>query len=236
MVLCRSAPDVSQFTVGDSQHLHFHSRSLIGLVASEKELWNLHHIYGASFRNLIDFAHRPNVYDRMVNEEMRKLLPLDFTKLLINCNEPTGGSRLLISTRPLPTDRTGPETTVASTYILKRICERVLGNRVEEMRELYEALRNNQATAPAARMVFEYRVHQFLREKRVIKLLPILYVSSGRGSNAIYETYTTNTSVAGKRFTLPKSEELPFTDELDTPLDVGTYYRPQSNNFPTIDS
>ena len=46
----------------------------------------------------------------------------------------------------------------------------------------------------------------------------------------------TGTEVAQEKFPLPKSEELVFIDEPNTSLEVGTYYRPRSTNFPTIDS
>jgi len=162
----------------------------------------------------------------MVDEEIRKLSPQDFTELLQNPNKATHNSHLLISTGPSPTNHTSPERTVISTYVLKGIYEQVLKGQVKEMKKLYQILQNNPTTATAAGMIFKSQVHQFFKKRRVIKLLPILC------ENIIYKDYTTNT----KKFTSLKSKELIFTDNPDTPLEVGTYYHPQSTNFPTVDS
>ena len=83
---------------------------LAGTVGSEKELWDIHHIYDAPPRNLKNFAHEPNIYDRIVNEEMNELSPQDFTKLL----QAGDNSHLLVSTEQSSTDRTSPERKIVS--------------------------------------------------------------------------------------------------------------------------
>jgi len=190
----------------------------------------MHYLYGASFRDLIKFAHQPNIYDAMVNEGMKRLSPLDFSKLLRTTEDTVNGCNLLVSTGPLPTRRDLPERKVISPYVLERICDQVLKNNVKEMKDLYQSLQNRPTTAAAVEMIFKYQVHRFLRKRRTIKLLPI------DSSNGRVCVWATGTEVVEEKFRLPKSEELVFTDKPDTPLEVGTYYRPRNNNFPTIDS
>ena len=234
MVHCRSSSSVSRFIPEGPQRLCFYSRSLVGSVASEKELWNLHHLYGASLRDLIKFAHQPNIYDAMVDKAMRRLSPGDFTKLLQIPEDVVDGCHLLISTGPLPTGRATPERKFVSAYVLERICEQVFKNRVKEMKNLYQMLQKEPTQPTAVEMLFEYQAHRFLRKKRTIRPFPI--VSSNEGVCDVGEVCATGTEVVQEKFSLPKSEELVFTDEPDTPLEVGTYYRPRSTNFPTIDS
>ena len=73
--------------------------------------------YGASPRNLINFAHELSVHAGMVNEEMNELLPQDFTKLLHNADKAADSSHSLVSTEPPSTNRTSPERKIVSTYV-----------------------------------------------------------------------------------------------------------------------
>ena len=166
----------------------------------------------------------------MVNKEMKKLSPRDFTKLLQDHEAVINNSHFLISTGPLAADRTSPERKVISAYVLERICEQVFKNQVGEIRRLYTTLQDWSTTMTAAGMIFKYRVHRFFRKSRVIKLFPII------ASNRRRSIHTTDTKEAGETFTLPKSEELVFVDKPDIPPEVGTYYRPRNTHFPAIDS
>ena len=163
----------------------------------------------------------------MVDEGMKGLSPLEFTKLLQNWEAVIDNSCFLINTGPLAADRTIPERKFVSEYVLERICERVFKNQVEEIRRLYTTLQNGETTMTAARMVFKYRVHRFFRKRRIIEFFPII------ASNRRRNIHTTDTK---ETLALLKSEELFFVDEPDAPLEVGTYYRPRNTHFPTIDS
>ena len=81
------------------------------------------HIYDASPRNLINFAHGPSIYGRIINEEMNEPSPQDFTKLLQDADKAGDSSHLLVSTEPSSTDRTSPEKKIVSTCVLERIRE-----------------------------------------------------------------------------------------------------------------
>jgi len=157
MVHCRSASSVSRLIPEGPQRLCFYSRSLVGPAASEKELWNLHHLYGASLRDLIKFAHQPNIYDAMVDKATRRLSPSDFTKLLRIPEDVVDGCHLLISTGPLPTGRATPERKVVSAYVLEKICEQVFKNRVKEIKNLYQTLQDRPTTATAVEMLSSTR-------------------------------------------------------------------------------
>jgi hypothetical protein len=238
VVLSGSAPGVSQSAPGDSRYLHFHSRSLNGWAPpSETELWYLHERYGASLRDLFVFANNPRRYHERVVSEIKKLSPSGLTELLKSADGSTDDSHYVMSTGPLPTDRTRAERRIASPYILEKCCELVLRNRVEEISELFNMLKNEQAGSAAAGVVFEYRAHQFLQEGRAIDLFPILGRITTQGENVIYDDYTaTDNEADGKRLALLKSKSLVFTDEIGGALEVNTYYRPRGANLPAFDS
>lgn len=235
MVLFRSASSVSQSTPGSQRYLlRFCSRFLVESVPpSEKGLWYLHFTYGASPGNLFLFADRPHRYDKVVISEINKLSPSDFTKLVRSVDNATDGSHYLISTGPLSSDRTMSERKVASSYILGECCKKIFGDRVEEIKKLYDTLRNEPTTSTTARMIFQYRAHQFLQMGRVLEFLPLLGRNSPEGEGIIYEDYASRNP---KHASLPKLKERVVTDETGTRLGYDTYYRPQSNSFPTIDS
>ena len=101
------------------------------------------------------------------------------------------------------------------------------------MKKLYNAPRNNRAAFTAAGIIFEYRL-QLFKEDGVIELFPI--VPSDGGGNVTFKHYTTDTGVAGKRFTTPISKEIVFAGDPSIPLEVGIHCRPRGTTFPAIDS
>jgi hypothetical protein len=182
-------------------------------------------------------AHRPDVYNRAVISEINKLSPSGLDRLLQFADNATKNSNYLMSIGPLSTDRTKPERKSASPCVLGECCKRVLKNQVEEMRELYDTLRSEPTTSTAASMVFEHRVHQFLQEKRVIDLFPILGHISTQGKNVVYDDYTaTGNEACRNRVALPVLKEVIFTDKTGTTLEVNTYYCVRSVKFPAIGS
>jgi len=139
---------------------------------------------------------------------------------------------------PSPTDRTVPESTIASSYILEMFCKKVFSNRVEAARNLYEALHSTWTTpADAGVTVFEHWVHQFLLKSRVIDLFPIIGRLSPTGKDFIHDDYTaTRGNKVGMRVALRDLKEHIIIDEIGTRLEFNTYYRPRNTNFPVIDS
>ena len=234
MVLCRSSSGVSQFSYVGSQHLHFFSRSLIRPFASEEELWNLHHLYGASPKYLFNLYSQPAIYDDIVNEEINQLSPQDLVELLQNAANATDYSHFLISTGPLSIDRTRLERKVVSPHVLVKICNRVLKNQLEEIRKIYNTLRAKPTTAGAAGMIYESQVHRLLKAGRTIDLYHIRFVLADKEKNATRESYEAiGDGKYWKSFTIPSSTEFLFNKPPTSPQ-IGTYYRPQNTQCAAI--
>ncbi|KAF9645194.1 hypothetical protein BDM02DRAFT_681763 [Thelephora ganbajun] len=107
-------------------------RSLIELVASEKKLLDFHRTYGASLESLFRFFEDPACYGELVTREAKKLSSSDSYKVFQYAADTPDISDYLISTGPLPDDRTRPERKIASKFVLEKICARVIWERVWE--------------------------------------------------------------------------------------------------------
>ena len=118
-------------------------------------------MYGASLGSLFLFSTMPGRYHTHVISEIEGLSPEGLSNLLRSADYTTDTSHYLMSTGPLPNDRTIPERKVTSPYVLEECCERILKNEVEAMRKLYDMLHCQPDSSTAAGMLFEYRAHQF---------------------------------------------------------------------------
>jgi len=231
MVIRRSAPSVSQPTLGTPQRLHFYSHSLNWQDTSEQNLWYLHNKYGASLRDLCNFANHLGRYDEIIDYELDQLSHNDPFKRLCSIANSTDDSPRLFSTGPLPTNRALPERKFVSSYVLEQIFRKVFRNQVEETRRFYEKSLRFTTTAIVAGMIFEHEVHRLLHGGIVLNLSPIL--SSGLVTeNITYDNYTS--TIDTKTFVLPKLTDSTLAGGINVPLDPGTYYHPRG--FPTINS
>jgi len=219
-------------------YLPFYSRFLITLrPPTEKQLRHLYALYRPSPRSLFVYARNPHQYHTWVSSEVNNLSFSRLTKLLQSPDDATKTSHYLLSTRPSPTDRTVAERTIASSYIVEIFCQRVVTNRLEMVRNLYDTLHSTPSTSTGAGMVFEHRAHQFLLEGRNIDLFPIIGHLSSKGKNFIYDDYTaTRDKTDRKQVALYNLKEHIVTDEVGTRLEYNTYYRPRNADFPAIDS
>ena len=196
--------------------------------------------YGASAGYLLGHANNPMNYERMVLSQVLELSPLDLEELF---RDPTHTKRrvhFLISAHPSLIDPTKPESKVASQYIVDKICMEVLENQVDEVRKICEMLQDGGQMDATGRMFFKYRVHQFLREGRAVKIFPILSKTKGNkleGNCYVYDDYTaTDTGVPMSCLGLPKLEEKVIYAEETGTAEVGIYYRAAEGNFPSVDS
>jgi len=192
----------------------------------------MHDKYGASLRSLLSTGD-PDQYEGFIKMEAGRLSLERLIKILGYGCKFTDASDLLISTDPSPTGRTRSERSIVSKYVLEIIWKVVLKGKVEKLRELYDSLRDKPAVSTAAGMIFEFRVHQLLQEGRILDLFSICGRISDEGVNVIYDKHATTNPAC---VTLPKLKESLFANEAEIPFEVGTYYRPQNTNFPSIDS
>jgi len=86
-------------------------------------MWNAYTKYGASTRNLLIYADQPSEYEGQIRNAIYRLSPLELTRLLQRAVPET--SHLVISTRPLPGDRSKAERKFASTYALEE-CHKLI--------------------------------------------------------------------------------------------------------------
>jgi len=242
MVLCRGATGVGQPIPGNSIHLHFYSRTLQRLpLRKEKDLWRFYSNYGPSPRSLFLFAHNTTHYEYCLNMEIGNLSPDSLIELLQDPNAAIEDIHFVITTGPLPGDRSKPYRTFTSPGVIGEYCKSLFEDEVDVLRRHYDALCGHPTTFNAAGMVFEHCVHQFLRKKKTITLFPILGRILTKGENSgdgiIYDNYTTTKNAKGqKQVKLPELEEFIIIDESETGVKYGTYYRPKRRNFPSINS
>lgn len=155
VVLFGSTPSVGQRTPEDPQYLHFYSRYLIESVPpSEKKLWYLHTTYGASLKSLFIFAGQPDMYRAVVIDEIDKLSVEGFARLLHSAGNASDNSYYLMSTGPMPTDRTKPEWKVASPHIVEE-CFRQAVHGYENEATLTRIL-GHKPVRPTTRMALTY--------------------------------------------------------------------------------
>ena len=104
-----------------------------------------------------------------------------------------------------------------------------------EMEYFYHLFSKSQTTASAAGWVFEFRMHQLLRDGCTIQLFPI--GSHHVDNNTIYNCYSSlYDGQDTKALMLPTSEEHSLLPNMT--LTMGNYYRPLNSdiNFPEINS
>ena len=63
--------------------------------------------------------------------------------------------------------------TIASRFIFELLWDEYLKDQASEMQDLYNLFSGSPITAVAAGWVFEFRMHQLLKDGRVIQLFPI---------------------------------------------------------------
>jgi len=215
----------------------FPSRPLISTLLVEEELWHLYATYGASPKSLFSYSGTPGTYDEIVTSEINQLSPNGLAELL-STNKATDNSHLLVTTGPLPNDRTRPERKMTSLHIFAEFCRLTLGNRVEMMKDCYDTLCLTPTTYSAAGMVFKYRAHQFLQEGRTLDIFPILASSQPQGETNlryIYNEYTDDARCS-QRFILPRLEVCLIGKGTQCTYEPGVYYRPRNPNSSSVDS
>ena len=194
-------------------------------------------MYGASLRNLFLYADRQDTYNEIITSEINQLSPTGLTELLF-AGRTTSGSHYLMTTGPLPNDRSRPERKIASPYVFAEFCRLILGDRVEMMKGCYDKLHLTPTTFSATGMVFKYRAHQFLQEGRTLEIFPILASSEVQGAKHlkyVYNRYTDNVRQR-QQFILPRLDLCPVDKDTQRTHELGVYYCSRSPTFPSVDS
>lgn len=167
MVLLGGHTSVGQFIPENPWYLQFSSRSLIKPTLSEGKLWYMHHTYGASLSDLFIFADDPDLYERLVISEIRKL-SIDELAHLYLFTDTTDDGCYLMSIGPSPTNRAKPEMKFSSPSIFEECCTRILKGSIARLR-FHNMLRSEQSRAAFVEMILTSRREEdgFVREKTV---------------------------------------------------------------------
>jgi len=182
-------------------------------------------------------AHHPDNYKDFIRAEINSLSPDSLTRLLRGANNATEDSHYVITTEPLPGDRSKPYRTFASPYSLEECYKLLFVDRVDAARKQYNILRGDPTTSTAAGVVFEHWAHQFLWKQGLITLFPIygrFYTQGKKSNNAIL--YDNHQATNKKKVNMPNLEEYVVINKTQREVKYGTYYHPKHRSFPTVDS
>ena len=142
-------------------------------------------------------------------------------------------SHFLIQIEPSPTSRYVPQTRVVTTRVFEMFWQIHQCEQLREMARFYDMCRRTPTTS-AVDALFEFRVHQLLRAKRRISLVPILGHLKTEDKNVVYDDYRPKKRIT-QHVALPGSEVVTLTDGIV--LTPGCYYRPRrGNDLPAINS
>ena len=172
------------------------------------------------------------MYEEIVFEKI-DALDLDSLRQIFRNPNSCDSSHYIITIAPLPTNRMRFGKEIASRRIFELLWEKYVQHRIDIMAEFYELFLASSVTASTVGWIFERRMHQFLAEKRTIRLFPI----QGRPADAkfVYNCYAASAARSGgENFSLTRSEEYELVEGGE--LKKGRYYRPKPINFPAIDS
>jgi len=124
----------------------------------------MHHTYGASLRSIFLFTNAPELYEKLVIDEVQKLSADRLSHVLLCADTASDDCHYLMSTGPSSTNRAQPEVTFSSPYIFGEYRRRILKDDVEKLRSLANRLRSEQSTTAFVGMIFGHQAHQLLQE------------------------------------------------------------------------
>jgi hypothetical protein len=134
---------------------------------------------------------------------------------------------------PTPESRFRSQKRIASRAVFTLLWNAHIKLELPDMRHLYNFFRKSPFTASDAGWMFEFRMHQFLRQGKVIRLFPV--GSHVEKANLLYDDYSA--SREGKD---PKVLRLTGSDEYSlgeaAKLKIGRYYRSPATDSTTLDS
>ncbi len=203
---------------------NFCSRNFFCKNITERQVWYLYNEFGAHPRALVQHSRNPDQYEHVVLGEINKLNPAR----IAHAFRVPGSYELfdyIMTIEPSPVGRYTYVTDIASRCVFKILWDKCIRRWVTNKEYLYNLFWSSTG------LVFEYRMHQLLTRQQAIKLFPMRYRLGPNEANFIYETYSPSDPMS---LWLPKSTEHKLVE--GTRLEEKVYYRPDSENFPSIHS
>jgi len=179
------------------------------------------------------YASKPEEFKARVFAQVKRMGP-DNLRHVLQSPESDDSSHLITRIEP-STLRSLATKTIASPGAFKLLWNQHLKNRVTDTEYYYDIFQQGgSVTASAAGWIFEFRMHQLLTQGFSINLFPLYNPNEGTKFNVYSDYSDSRTKRKEKKFRLAASSEYPLHGGIK--LQVGRYYRPEANNFPTIDS
>ena len=122
----------------------------------------------------------------------------------------------------------------AARRVARLVWEKHAHSQIDDMEDFYQLFCGGKVLSTSATWIFEFRMHELLRNGQTIELFPILRSPNKGMAGLVYDNYAASRN--GKdpvNLTLPVSSEYPLTEGVR--LEEGRYYRPKSSDF-VVDS
>ena len=214
-------------------HIPF-SRTLISPVnpPTEQQLWHLYKTYGASCRHLFECATDPERYQTLVQSAVESVD--DLLHALTRPSTITETSHLVVLLEPSPQDRSSCQVKIITRAVLEMVWRRHLEHKAIRARDFYELFLEHSSMAASAGLIFEFRIHQLLRQGQCIEVFRV-----NANSDALSHVYSEYQATIDRdpeeslSFELPPSGENLLHGGI-TSLVVGRYYRLASSTFDSL--
>jgi len=177
-------------------------------------------------------GHDPKSLRNRIDSQVREMSPAGI-KIALASSDIDDSSHYVTRIEPSYDERGVPRKTISCRFAFELLWDKYMKDQVSEMDYFYHLFSNNSITASAAGWIFEFRMHQLLRDGCTIHLFPI----NGHHANksTIYDHYSHSYSPGfAKAIQLPTSEEHSLLPKMT--LAMGNYYRPLNVTFPAINS
>ncbi len=194
----------------------------------------LYDTYRAPPRELALYGNKPETFRMLVEEQVENM---DFNAMR-NALWSTAfcqSSHLIMCIEPSDS-RFKPSKTIASPFAFKLLWDRHLRAQVSETAHFYDLVsEGGPGTASCAGWIFEFQMHQLLRQGYLMSLFPISRTRSTSTKFDVYNDYTNSHNERdAEHFQLAALQEEALDEGIE--LKVNHYYRPMATNFSTINS
>ena len=187
--------------------------------------------YRAPPRELALYGSKPEMIRKLVERQVAKM-DFDGVRNALWSTDSDQTSHLIMRVEPLESPFK-PNKTIASPFAFKLLWDRYLRAQVSETAHFYDLVsEGGPGTASCAGWIFEFRMHQLLRQGYLMSLFPI---GCTRSTSTKFDVYNNSHNERNaEHFQLAESQEETLDEGIE--LKVNHYYRPTAINFLSIDS
>ena len=201
---------------------------------AESTIRSLYDTYRAPPRELALYGSKPETIQQLVETQVEKM-DFDAMRNALWSTDSSKSFHLIMRVEP-SNSRFKPCKMIASPFAFNLLWDRHLRDQVSETAHFYNLVsEGGPGTASNAGWIFEFRMHQLIRQGYLMKLFPIGRTRSTSTKFDVYNNYTNfHNERNAEHFQLAESQEETLGEGIK--LKVNQYYRPTAPNFPSIDS